>query len=149
MGARLISIVKKQLFSFDFQSSNANGIGLGGVYDIRDACSGTLLVRVSNAPVPTFPGGLGSFSLQMANLLQLPDEPGVIYIPAGGGAIVTINIASTDSFTTPALYTASWTTASSPASAVQVGVAFSSVYAGGAGQGTITLAVDLLVRDTS
>jgi hypothetical protein len=144
MAGRLISVIGKNTFTPAFLAAgNANSQLGNRFYDVRDAVSGVLLVRVVSASAPAG----GSFQVGVANAMVMPDDPATIYgINSGTVAIANVTIATTDTF--PRLYAAGFTASTSPPCGPMVGFALTAVSGGNAGSGSIVLAVDLLIRDT-
>jgi hypothetical protein len=143
MAGQLIQIVGKQTYTLPFASGAAASVILGARgYDTRDANSGVLVVRV--AGVSSVPTG-GTFTVALSNGVVMPDDPATIYsIPSS--SIASVTIAGTDTF--PRLYLASFTVSSSPPCGPMVNVALSNTYGSAGGAGSITLGVELLIRDT-
>ena len=144
MASRMISIIGKQTFSMQFNTGGPGLIILGArFFAVQDAVSGVLLVRVTSTS--GMPAG-SSFSVSMVNTLVLPDDPGTLFLLASGGTIAGVSIAATDSGF-PRLYVAGFTSAANPPCGPSVGMGLGAMYGTAAGLGTITMAVDLLVRD--
>jgi hypothetical protein len=145
MAGRLITVVGKQQFQHNFGSTGNPVTILGNrFFDVRDAVSGVLLVRV--ASVSGIPTG-GTFSVSLNNAMVMADDPATIYaITSGSSAIASVTISPSDGF--PRLYAAGFTTSSSPPCGPMVGFGLQPVYGSAAGTGTITMACELLVRDT-
>jgi hypothetical protein len=144
MGSKLINIVGKQTFSMNFASGTVPVVILGGrFFNIQDAVSGVLLVRVESTA--TMPTG-ASFLISAGNTLCLPDDPATVYVPTSSGIFAQVTVAAADAGF-PRLYTAGWTSASSPPAGPQCGFSLTASYGSAAGMGTIVMAVDLLIRD--
>ena len=143
MAGQLIQIVGKQTYTLPFASGASASVILGARgYDTRDAVSGVLVVRV--AGVSSIPTG-GTFTVTVSNGAVMPDDPATIYA-SPSSAIASVTIAGTDTF--PRLYLASFTASSSPPCGPMVGLGLQAIYGGTAGSGSITLGVELLIRDT-
>jgi hypothetical protein len=144
MGSRLINIVGKQTFSMNFASGTSPIVIVGGrFFNIQDAVSGVLLVRVESTA--TMPTG-ANFVISAANVVSLPDDPANIYTVSGGGNFAQVSVAAADTGF-PRLYLSSWTAASNPPAGLQCGISLYGSYGSAAGMGTIVMAVDLLIRD--
>ncbi len=149
MAGTLISVVSKTTYTMTFSSVANQIIALSPKpIDVRDAVSGVLVVRVASWS-SGFPTG-GTFTVGVSNAIIMPDDPATVYtIPTSPLTSVTIN-PGTDGGTgiPPRLYLASFTTSSSPPCGPMVGVALFNTYGTGSGSGSITLGVELLIRDS-
>jgi hypothetical protein len=146
MAGRLVSIVGKQTFTINYAASGSSPYVVLGprFFDTRDATNGVLTARVfacSGIPASQ------SILIGLYNAMVMPDDPGVVYSVNAANPQVcacTINAADTGF---PRLYIASFT----PASTNPCGpMCVVSLTANGnaTGQASITLGVDLLIRDT-
>jgi hypothetical protein len=145
MAGTLISVISKTTYTMTFSSGASQVAALTPKpIDVRDAVSGVLVVRVSSVSA-SFPAG-GTFTVGVSNTVVMPDDPATIYqLPGSPLMSVTIN-GTTDTF--PRLYLASFTASSSPPCGPMVGVALFNTYGTGSGSGSITLGVELLIRDS-
>jgi hypothetical protein len=152
MAGTLISVVSKTTYTMTFSSGASQSIALSQKpIDVRDAVSGVLVVRVSSWSPGTgsFPAG-GTFTVGVSNAIIMPDDPSTIYsIPSSPLVTVTIN-PNTDGGTgiPPRLYLASFTVSSSPPCGPMVGLGLWNTYGTGSGSGSITMGVELLIRDS-
>lgn len=148
MAGRQISVMGKQTFSMNFASGNTPAVILGArAYTVTDTVSGVLMVRVtSTSGMPTG----SSFLVVMTNTLIMPDDPTTLYTPYGASpsAVATayVTVAATDG-NFPRLYTAGFSPSSTNPIGAMVTFALLPVYGSATGQGTITLAVDVVMRD--
>ena len=142
MASRLISIIGKQTFSVNIASGTTPIVVLGGrFFEIADAVSGVLLVRV--ASISGMPAG-SSFGVLASSVLALPDDPSNTY--GATNTFVQINVAAADTGF-PRLYLAGFTSASNPPPSAQAAFSLGGNYGSAAGLATIVMAVDLLIRD--
>jgi hypothetical protein len=112
-------------------------------YDVRDAVSGVLIVRMSSTS--GMPTG-STFTVAVSNQIVMPDDPATVYGLPSAGAIASVTIAATD--TGPRLYIAGFTVSSSPPCGPMVAFGLQAMYGSAAGTATITMACEFLVRDT-
>jgi len=144
MAGTLISVVSKTAYSLTFASGSSQTVTLNPKpFDVRDAVSGVLVVRVAAA---TAPAG-GTYTVTVADAVIMPDDPATIYtIPSSTVMSITINPNADGPF--PRLYLASFTASSSPPCGPMLGVGMYNTYGSAAGSGSITMGVELLIRDT-
>jgi hypothetical protein len=92
-----------------------------------------------------------SFTVAMINVLSLPDDPGNLYTAQTPGSnpppVASISVLSTDN-PSARLYSAGFSPASTNPNGLQAMYVLYANYGSAAGQGTITMAVDVVLRDS-
>jgi len=115
-------------------------------YNMLNARSGRLCVRMSADPLNTMPVG-STFSVALINAMISSDEPNTLFPEIGPGSspLASVSIPQTDVASWPLLYTNPFTTGGGVMGAVGL-----TVHPSGAnsGQVIITLGVELVLRDT-